>query len=171
MAVRDSEAYREVLAQAVDYISALTTLTNDELDQVVDGALDKALRSFDEVENDEGFEKRRQNLGANLRAGLARTVIAMAHRVRYGETFSPTALDLRGEKPHRRQIPTTRGSNMELRARTTSLSMAAVDRTQSCKLVYERASWSDRLPSESTVRCDQSLVEARRPPAFSSRLI
>src|SRR5881396_623656 len=39
---RNGESRREVVAQAVDYISALTTLTNEELDQMVHGGLERA---------------------------------------------------------------------------------------------------------------------------------
>lgn len=76
---RNSESRREVVAQIVDYLSALTTLTVDELDSQVEGKLETALKSFDFPENRESFERRWQALGANLRAGLARIVVALDH--------------------------------------------------------------------------------------------
>lgn len=74
---RNGQSRREVVAQAIDYISALTSLTNEELDQIVQGGLDKALHSFDGEEEGGEFERRWQAVGANLRAGLARLVIAL----------------------------------------------------------------------------------------------
>jgi hypothetical protein len=74
---RNGESRREVVAQIVDYLSALTTLTIDELDSEVDGKLEAALKSFDLPENRESFERRWQACGANLRAGLARIVVAL----------------------------------------------------------------------------------------------
>lgn len=74
---RNSQARREVVAQAIDYLSALTNLTVDELDARVGGRLDSALRSFSEADADDEFERRWQAVAANLRAGLARLVVAL----------------------------------------------------------------------------------------------
>jgi RecB family endonuclease NucS len=38
---RNGQSRREVVAQAIDYISALTALTNEELDQMVQGGLNQ----------------------------------------------------------------------------------------------------------------------------------
>ena len=54
---RNVESRRAVVAQIVDYLSALTAMTVDELDDEVDGALEAALRSFDEEGDEEGFER------------------------------------------------------------------------------------------------------------------
>ena len=43
---RNAQARREVLAQAIDYISSLTALTVDELDERVNGKLEAALRTL-----------------------------------------------------------------------------------------------------------------------------
>jgi RecB family endonuclease NucS len=45
---RNGESRRQVVAQVVDYVASLTRLTVDELDQLVGGALEEALRSFSE---------------------------------------------------------------------------------------------------------------------------
>jgi len=76
----NAQSRREVVAQVVDYVSALTALTNEELDQITQGALAEALRSFggdDEEDEEAVFKRRWQALGANLRAGLARVVVAL----------------------------------------------------------------------------------------------
>src|SRR5712692_5363765 len=43
----NGQSRREVVAQAVDYLSSLTALTNDELDELTKGKLSAALRSFE----------------------------------------------------------------------------------------------------------------------------
>jgi|SRR5580700_1653506 hypothetical protein len=73
---RNGESRREVVAQAIDYISALTSMTVDELDDLLDNRVEKALRAFDEGD-EEGFERRWHTLGANLRAGLVRLLVAV----------------------------------------------------------------------------------------------
>src|SRR5512146_3118769 len=74
----NGESRRQVIAQIVDYLSALTALTVDELDQQTEGALKVALKSFDPPDGDPaGFEGRWQACGANLRAGLARIIVAL----------------------------------------------------------------------------------------------
>lgn len=74
---RNSQSRREVVAQTIDYISALTTKTVDELDEIVDGKIEEALRGFDENNDEEAFERRWYSLGANLRAGLARLMVVV----------------------------------------------------------------------------------------------
>jgi hypothetical protein len=74
---RNAQARREVVAQAIDYLSSLTALTVDELDALVGGKLEAALRSFSDVDSASDFERRWQAVGANLRAGLARLVVAL----------------------------------------------------------------------------------------------
>lgn len=75
---RNGESRRQIVAQIIDYLSALTSLTVDELDVQVDGSLEEALHSFDEQSTaGAGFERRWQSVGANLRAGLARVVLVL----------------------------------------------------------------------------------------------
>lgn len=75
---RNSQSRREVIGQLIDYVSILTSYTVDELDQSVDGALDKALRCFSiESDDEDSIEQRWQAVGTNLRAGLARYVIVV----------------------------------------------------------------------------------------------
>lgn len=71
---RNGESRREVTAQVVDYVSSLTAMTVDELDNLVDGALDRALRL---LVSDNELDRVWQAVGANLRAGLARMVVAI----------------------------------------------------------------------------------------------
>jgi len=73
----NAQARREIVAQVVDYVSALTDLTNEELDELTKGALSKALQAFGEEDAEDAFKRRWQALGANLRAGLARVVVAL----------------------------------------------------------------------------------------------
>ncbi len=73
----NGESRREVVAQAVDYLSALTTYTNDELDEATNGKLSFALRSFEPDTPQDVFERRWAAVGANLRAGMARLLIAI----------------------------------------------------------------------------------------------
>lgn len=75
---RNGESRREVVGQVIDYVSTLTSMTVDELDRAVGGAVEKALRSFAATENqDQEFETLWASIGTNLRAGMARFVIAM----------------------------------------------------------------------------------------------
>jgi hypothetical protein len=73
----NSQSRREVVAQAVDYLSALATYTNDELDEATNGQLSAALRSFEQDTPEDEFERRWAAVGANLRAGLARVLVAV----------------------------------------------------------------------------------------------
>lgn len=71
---RNSQARREVIAQAFDYISDLTRLTVDELDDAVDGALISALDELGRIGS--GVNLRKQ-CGTNLRAGRIKVVVAV----------------------------------------------------------------------------------------------
>lgn len=72
---KNAESRREVVAQAIDYITALTDKTVDELDEQTGAQLSQAIRTFDE--SDVEFERRWKAIGANLRAGLARLIVAV----------------------------------------------------------------------------------------------
>jgi hypothetical protein len=72
---KNAESRREVVAQAIDYITALTDKTIDELAEETGAQLSQAIRSFDE--SDVEFERRWKAIGANLRAGLARLIVAV----------------------------------------------------------------------------------------------
>lgn len=75
---RNSESRRQVVGQVFDYVSSLTLLTVDELDQKVAGALKEAIRIIGRKESEEdAVEKCWQSCGANLRAGKARVVVAI----------------------------------------------------------------------------------------------
>ena len=90
---RNPQSRREVVGQIVDYVSILTSMTVDELDNAVEGKLDEALRAFgreteDKLEtlmrevageNDDTreFDRRWQQVGTKLRAGQARYVIVV----------------------------------------------------------------------------------------------
>ena len=71
---RNSQSRREVVAQAFDYVSDLTQLTIDELDDLVDGALMGAL---EELAGRIPVNTIRKQCGTNLRAGLIKLVIAV----------------------------------------------------------------------------------------------
>ena len=67
---RNAQARREVIAQAVDYVSSLTALTVDELDERVEGRVEEpigALTGDDDVE----FDRLWRNVGTDLRAAKA----------------------------------------------------------------------------------------------------
>ena len=71
---RNGQSRREVVAQAFDYVSDLTLLTIDELDDAVDGALIKALEEF---ENSHLGSNLRKQCATNLRAGRIKVVVAV----------------------------------------------------------------------------------------------
>jgi uncharacterized small protein (DUF1192 family) len=71
---RNGESRREVAAQAFDYISDLSQLTIDELDERVGGALEELIEKIQE----EGCRQDvRKNCATNLRAGMVKMVIAV----------------------------------------------------------------------------------------------
>lgn len=74
---RNGESRREIVAQVIDYVSSLTQLTVDELDSAVAGALDTAVHQLEQQHAPGSFEQIWQQIGANLRAGLARVVLAL----------------------------------------------------------------------------------------------
>src|ERR1044072_407032 len=74
---RNAESRREIVAQIIDYVSDLTSLTNDELDRRVGGALESALRSFDAASEADEFERRWQEVEVNLRAESARVILVL----------------------------------------------------------------------------------------------
>ena len=67
---------RDVVAEAIDYISALAQLTVAQLDNAARGAVERALRTF---AGDDGadFDRRRASLAVNLRAARIRFIIAV----------------------------------------------------------------------------------------------
>lgn len=71
---RNSQARREVVAQAFDYVSALTSLTVDELDDAVDGALINAL---EDLSSEGSNVDLRKLCGTNLRAGRIKVIVAV----------------------------------------------------------------------------------------------
>ena len=73
---RNAQARREVVAQAIDYVSSLTALTVDELDDLVERRLDEALRTIT-ADNEADFDRLWRTVGTNLRAGKARLLIAV----------------------------------------------------------------------------------------------
>ena len=73
---RNSEARREVVAQAIDYISSLTELTVDELDEKVGGKLEDAIQDLSEGD-DSKFDLIWKSVGTDLRGGQARLIVAM----------------------------------------------------------------------------------------------
>lgn len=73
----NAEARREVVAQVIDYLSSLTSLTVDELDKKVNGKLDAALRALTAEGDESAFDNLWQKVGENLRDGRARIVVAL----------------------------------------------------------------------------------------------
>lgn len=71
---RNSQSRREVVAQAFDYVSDLTQLTVDELDDIVDGAL---LNTLDELDKGNSAIDLRKQCGTNLRAGRIKVIVAV----------------------------------------------------------------------------------------------
>ena len=75
------EARREVIGQVIDYLATLTDLTVDELNGRVGGKLKDAIEKLTEGaeagETEESeFDRVWQKVGANLRTGQARLVVA-----------------------------------------------------------------------------------------------
>lgn len=74
---RNGGSRREVVGQVVDYVSMLTSMTADELDRSVGGALKRAAQSvLGPNPRRETYESLWTDIGTNLRAGLARYVVA-----------------------------------------------------------------------------------------------
>jgi hypothetical protein len=75
---KNPEIHRQVVAQVVDYASALARITVDELDQSLGGVLEDALRSFSLDDDDgSGFERCWQTCGTALRAGDVRLEVVV----------------------------------------------------------------------------------------------
>lgn len=73
---RNATSRREVIAQAIDYIASLASLTVEELDLAVGGALGPALRVL--VDGDDAeFDGVWTRLAMNLRSARARFVLAL----------------------------------------------------------------------------------------------
>jgi hypothetical protein len=68
---RNGQSRREVVAQAFDYVSDLSQLTVDELDNIVGGALLRALNEFPTANT------LWKTCATNLRAGLIKVIIAV----------------------------------------------------------------------------------------------
>ncbi len=74
--VRNAESRRDVIAQAIDYVSSLTNLTVDELDRMSGGKLEQALMKL--AGGDESlFAQVWDATGMNLRSGRARLIVAL----------------------------------------------------------------------------------------------
>jgi hypothetical protein len=73
---KSGDCRREVVAQAIDCISAVTQLTVAQLDDAASGAVERALRTF---AGDDGndFDRRWTSLAVNLRAGRVRFIVAV----------------------------------------------------------------------------------------------
>ncbi len=67
----NGQSRREVVAQAFDYVSDLSQLTVDELDNLVDGALEETLFSIN------ANNSLWKSCGVNLRAGIIKVIIAV----------------------------------------------------------------------------------------------
>ena len=72
---KNGDVRRKVAGQIIEYASLLSNLTADELDQISDGELNKALQEFAK-KNYENFEELRKNCGTHLRAGEVRIIVA-----------------------------------------------------------------------------------------------
>ena len=71
---KNAQSRREVIAQAFDYVADLSTLSFEELDDIVDGALTGALDELCDAEQNTALRKQ---CATNLRAGRIRLVIAV----------------------------------------------------------------------------------------------
>jgi len=74
---RNAQAQREVIGQALDYLSDLTSLTVDELNKITGGKLEASLRALANEEEEDSFNRLWETVGTNLRAGKARLVVAL----------------------------------------------------------------------------------------------
>lgn len=73
---KNRESRREVVAQAIDYLSALTEFQFDELDERVGGKLIGALQTFAEGD-DARLEGLQDTVRKNLRDGVARIIVVV----------------------------------------------------------------------------------------------
>ena len=74
---RNFQSRREVVAQALDYVSSLGEYTAQELDDLVEGALAAALQAWEEEEGTGDFGRTWKRCGSLLRAGELRVIVAM----------------------------------------------------------------------------------------------
>jgi hypothetical protein len=73
---RRGDCPRDVVGEAIDYISALAQLTVTQLDDAARGAVERALRTF--AGNDGAdFDRRRASLAVNLRAARIKFIVAV----------------------------------------------------------------------------------------------
>lgn len=73
---RCGDCRREMVGEAIDYISALAQLTVAQLDAAAGGAVERALRTF--AGNDRhDCERRRASLAVNLRSARVRFIVAV----------------------------------------------------------------------------------------------
>lgn len=73
---KNFQSRREVVAQALDYVSSLGEYTAQELDDLVEGALAAALQAWEEEGTGE-FGRTWKRCGSLLRAGELRVIVAM----------------------------------------------------------------------------------------------
>jgi hypothetical protein len=73
---RGGDCRRDVVGEAIDYISALAQLTVTQLDDAARGAVERALRTF---AGDDGadVDRRRASLAVNLRAARIKFIVAV----------------------------------------------------------------------------------------------
>lgn len=72
---RNSQARREIVGQLIDYVSALTSYTVDELNEAVEGKLEATIAQM--TEDETAQKKIWQTAGTSLRAGMARYILAL----------------------------------------------------------------------------------------------
>ena len=73
---KNAQSRREVVAQAIDYASDLTSMTVDEVDDLVEGRLEAAVYQVIEGTN-LPFDDIWKRVGTNLRAGRARIMVVL----------------------------------------------------------------------------------------------
>ncbi|NLX88899.1 MAG: DUF91 domain-containing protein [Syntrophomonadaceae bacterium] len=74
---KNAEVRRQVVGQVFDYVSALSLYTVDELDNLVGGKLDLVLGELVNRNDEADFKRHWKQLGANLRAGEVRVIVAV----------------------------------------------------------------------------------------------
>lgn len=72
---KNPETRRKIVGQLIDYVSTITTYTVDEFNDLLDGALDNVLGEI--CSDDLSFRRKRQSVGAYLRAGVVRYVLVV----------------------------------------------------------------------------------------------
>lgn len=74
---KNREARRVVVGQVIDYVSDITSMTVDELDEAVEGALSQALTTLSGDAQGDEYQRRWKAVGSNLRAGLVRYIVVV----------------------------------------------------------------------------------------------